>query len=661
MNFADDAPSNSQVLEVVGTGGGPRAVISPLAINFGDQPVGVASANQVVTLTNAGNQPLTISQAVLSGLDAAQFPTVSAGNACGVGTLAPNQSCEVIVNFTPVNSGLQTAEIDFVDNTGLLTGSEQIVPISGTGTGSGATPALAISPTALSFGTQPVGVTSGTQAVTLTNSGNAPLSLSSFTITGSNSTNFGFFVRGANPCPLPSGSLKPGAACTVLVDFMPQADGPVGAAFTITDNAAGSPQSVALSGTGGTSGIALSATSLNFGSQTVGAPSAQQPVAVTNTGTSPVAMTLLIAGSAPPDFTETDNCTQSPLPAGSKCTINVTFNPAETGNRSAILQISDSAPRSPQIVMLSGTAAQAAATVSPTGTINFNSELAGTSAPPVTVTLTNSGTGAAILSVSGASVNDTADFSFKNNCMAGVPAGAACTFAVTFDPAVAAASAPCGSTANTRNATLTITDNAPQSPQHIALSGNSMDYCLNPTGLNSQTVTAGGPATYQLSAGSFNGFSGAVSLTCTDPAAVSVCSVLPASINIAPGPQVPFQVSVTTTVNGEAPFGEEHNDRRVKELGISWREALLLLVILFSAWSAAVKPFPSRHFRRIQAGAMLVLLSSGLTACFASSGATTAATGTVAGTYTLTVTGTYTPAGSTTSTSRTVPLTLIVQ
>ena len=70
-----------------------------------------------------------------------------------------------------------------------------------TGTGTGVAPILTISPARCPFGTQPVGITSGTQTVTLMNTGSSLLNLSGIAITGNNSTNFGFYVKGANPCP----------------------------------------------------------------------------------------------------------------------------------------------------------------------------------------------------------------------------------------------------------------------------------------------------------------------------------------------------------------------------------------------------------------------------------------------------------------------------
>jgi Abnormal spindle-like microcephaly-assoc'd, ASPM-SPD-2-Hydin len=667
VNFMDDAPNGSQVLEVVGIGGGPLAVVSPLSVNFGNQPEGTTSSSaQVITLTNGGNQPLTVSGVVLpSGPIAGEFPLASPVSACAAKVLPPGGSCSIAINFQPQTTGFVSTQVGFVDNSGFLTGSQQVVTISGTGTG--VAPILTVAPTAISFGTQPVGITSGTQTVTLTNAGSALLNLSGFAIIGSNSTNFGFLVKGATPCPLPNGTLTAGASCTVSVDFAPQAAGPVTATLSISDNASGSPQSVALSGTGGTSGISLAPATLNFASQTVGANSAAQGVSVSNTGTTAVALSISRGGADPADFAETDNCSQSPLAPGKTCVINVTFDPAQTGTRSALVMISDNALQSPQIITLTGTAVQATAAVSPTGTVSFGGALAGTASSPVTVTIANSGTAPAVLTVTGASVTPAGNFTSTNNCTSGVPAGSSCTLTVTFTPLASPVAAPCGSTAGTKTATLTITDNAPTSPQIISLSGGAMDYCLAPSGVATQTVTAGTPATYQLVADSLDSFAGAVALTCTDPASLSTCTVQPATVNLTSGAQVPNVLSVVTATNSVAPFGASPGARHLgppvphppawSPRGSFLWAPLLLLPILLGA--ATGNRQSSRTLRFAQTGALAVLLSAGLVACFGSGTAALPPVGTTTGTYTLTVTGTFSGTGGTTA--RSVQLTLVVQ
>ena len=87
------------------------------------------------------------------------------------------------------------------------------------------------------------------QAITLSNNGPGALSIDGIGITG---TNPGDFAQ-TNNCPV---SLAINGFCTIDVTFTPQAANLRSAAVTITDNGAGSPQSVGLSGTGWSSNMA---------------------------------------------------------------------------------------------------------------------------------------------------------------------------------------------------------------------------------------------------------------------------------------------------------------------------------------------------------------------------------------------------------------------
>ncbi|MEK7755423.1 MAG: SBBP repeat-containing protein, partial [Acidobacteriota bacterium] len=106
-------------------------------------------------------------------------------------------------------------------------------------------PLVTLVPPSLSFGNHSVGTTSAPQTVTLTNSGTAPLIISTVTLTGSHP---GDFNKTADTCA--GATVAPGNTCTMTVTFGPTALGGRSAALTITDNAPDSPQSVPLSGTG---------------------------------------------------------------------------------------------------------------------------------------------------------------------------------------------------------------------------------------------------------------------------------------------------------------------------------------------------------------------------------------------------------------------------
>ena len=104
-------------------------------------------------------------------------------------------------------------------------------------------PLLSINPASFSFSNQIVGIASMTQTVTLMNTGNLPLAITSIIMGGSNPGDF----KVTNTC---GSTLAVGANCTASATFTPSALGPRAATVTVTDNAPGSPQTVTLSGTG---------------------------------------------------------------------------------------------------------------------------------------------------------------------------------------------------------------------------------------------------------------------------------------------------------------------------------------------------------------------------------------------------------------------------
>jgi parallel beta-helix repeat protein len=212
-------------------------------------------------------------------------------------------------------------------------------------------PAATVSAASLSFGSHAVDATSAAQVVTLTNSGNATLSITGIAVTGTNASDF----AQTNTC---GSSVGAGANCTISVTFTPTATGSRSASLTITDNAANSPQAVGLSGTGTNSpapAVTLSTANLTFSNQAVGTTSTAQAVSLTNSGNATLSITgIAVTGTNASDFAQSNTCGSS-VAAGANCTISVTFTPTATGSRSASLSITDNAANSPQTVSLIGT------------------------------------------------------------------------------------------------------------------------------------------------------------------------------------------------------------------------------------------------------------------------------------------------------------------
>ncbi|MBI3644892.1 MAG: choice-of-anchor D domain-containing protein [Acidobacteriales bacterium] len=124
--------------------------------------------------------------------------------------------------------------------------------------------AVSLSATKLKFGKVPIKQTSAPMSVTLTNTGTATVNISSIAPSG----DYAIFN---NTCGL---TVAPGANCIVSVTFTPTKKGARNGNLTFTDDAPGSPQIVALVGTGVS--LVLSPTSLNFGTVTVGNTSPSQ-------------------------------------------------------------------------------------------------------------------------------------------------------------------------------------------------------------------------------------------------------------------------------------------------------------------------------------------------------------------------------------------------
>lgn len=230
---------------------------------------------------------------------------------------------------------------------------------------------VSLSPSSLTFAIQLSGSTSAAQAINVRNTGSGVLDLSGITASGDFSQ--------TNTC---GSSVAPGAICAITVTFTPTASGARTGTLTLSDNALDSPQSAALSGTGGAPVAQLSASSLSFSSQGRNTTSAPQSITLTNSGNLPLNVAEIgVTG----DFAETNTC-GSKVDAGANCSIAVTFTPTATGARTGTLTIKDDAADSPQSVSLTGTGAagQLSGACQDTGTGAFPSCFAVSSPTAIT-------------------------------------------------------------------------------------------------------------------------------------------------------------------------------------------------------------------------------------------------------------------------------------
>jgi hypothetical protein len=228
VSVTDNAPGSPQLRSLTGygLGPGPAVIFSPTSLTFASQLIGSSSPPQTILLSNLGNAILAISKISVGS-------NFSQTNNCG-SSVAAGASCTITVTFTPTVIHGITGAVTVKDN---ATGSPQTAALAGTGT------YVLLSPTSLNFGTVTVGQKSAPQVVTFTNTSKSALPISGLKLTGTDSADF----SQTNTC---QPSVPAGASCTITVTFKPTTTGLRTANVSIADNGGGSPQLIALTGTG---------------------------------------------------------------------------------------------------------------------------------------------------------------------------------------------------------------------------------------------------------------------------------------------------------------------------------------------------------------------------------------------------------------------------
>jgi F5/8 type C domain/Pectate lyase superfamily protein/Abnormal spindle-like microcephaly-assoc'd, ASPM-SPD-2-Hydin len=459
---------------------GSLVSISPSAVGFGTVATGGASAAQAVTVTNSGSAAAPVSSVAISG-DFTQT------NNCG-SSIAAGASCTVNVTFRPTASGSRTGTL-----TVTAAGITNSVPLSGTGVAPG--PILTANPSSLSFVGTIVGSPSATQTVAVSNTGTTSATVSGVTTSGDFSQ--------TNTC----GTLAVGASCTVTVRFTPSAAGSRTGTLSIASNANNNPATVALSGSGigantnvaagrpATASSSVNATqaaatatdgdantywesangtfpqwlqvdlgaTYNVGRVTLKLPPAAAWATRTQTLSVQTSTDGSSFGTAVPSAAYTFNPASAntvnitvPGTAARYVRVNITANSGWAAGQVAELEVYPSGGSTPTGNL----------TASP-ASLTFASQALNTTSAAQTVTVRNTGTGAA--AISGVSV--TGDFAQTSTCGTSLAAGSSCTASVTFRPIAS----------GTRTGTLTVAS------VQVALSGTGAG------GSTSTNLAAGKP------------------------------------------------------------------------------------------------------------------------------------------------------------------------
>jgi hypothetical protein len=395
-------------------------------------------------------------------------------------------------------------------------------------------PNIAVAPAALDFGNQALSVPSATQTMTVVNAGTAALTITEITVGCPSTAACGSadFTETDNCVGTVNAG---GSTCKINVIFTPSALGALAATLSISDNAASSPQTFNLTGTGVSAGtsVTLMPTSLSFSSQGVGTVSSPQAVTISNTGTEVLTITSI---STSGDFLQTNTCgtLHNILNPGQSCTASVTFAPTASGARSGSLSIADNATGSPQTVVLAGT-----------GAAQFSLS---SSSPTTTILI---GTGSVNIPVSASGSNFTG--TITPSCSA---SGQTCTFnPATILVGQTTTLTVSGLSASTPNPfSFTVNGVSGSQANTLTLTVVFQDYTLSATPLLN-SIQAGSPAPYTIIVTPLNGFNQQVNLSCTGQPAGSNCAF--SSTGVTPNGKSPSSVALTvqTTLTSSWPRG----------------------------------------------------------------------------------------------------------
>ncbi len=443
---ANAIPSHARLLRIA-----PLSAATPLALDFPNAELNLATGPQDVTITNSGTADLQFGAKLFTPNDG-KF-SVTGGDTC-LGTLIPGAQCVVPVVFRTSTPGDVGATLKILSNdpdsptTAIaLTGSVAALPV------------ISVAPAALDFPNGTPTVPSTPKQLQITNTGDAGLVLGAKTFTPDN----GKFSIAAVPIDTCVGTLAPAASCTFSVVFQTGTVESVAATLAISSNDPLNPlKTVALTGATVAPIITVTPLALDFPNATPNVLTAGQIVQIQNNGNA-----LLVPGAktfSPNDgrfSISEDSCLGSLAPAA-VCTFKVSFLAPGPGNVAATLSLASNDPVSPvQQVALSGSALAPIIAVTPAAII-FPSVSLNLPSVPQVVTITNNGNAALQPGVKTFAPNDGRFTITADTCGGALAPTASCTFNVVFQTSTPGAAA----------ATLAIASNDVATPlKTVALTG----------------------------------------------------------------------------------------------------------------------------------------------------------------------------------------------
>ena len=397
-------------LPPMSTCSGAPVTLSSVSLNFGTVQVGVKSAPIVETVTNNQTVALNIT-GISAGGDFSQTNTCQQ-------PVAPNGTCTIDVYFTPSTTGTRTGTLTVTDS---ASNSPQTASL----TGVGATSAISVTPSSLTFSAQVLNTTSAGQKVTVTNTGFVNLTMNSIAASGG--------YGETDNCA--GATLTPGQTCTITVTLSPVTTGTLAGVLTVNDTSTGAPQLVSLTGSGQLP-VSMSA-NLSFAATNVGSTAPAQNMTVTNNQSQALTYTFATSGDYSAVGNGSSPCNGT-LAAKAKCTVAVSFTPTTNGIIKGALTITPTGASSPIAAGgMTGTGQNGAVsplTFSP-ATQSFGNVVLSTSSSKTTTIKNTTAASVNISSVTGSGFFTVAP-SGTTPCGGALAAGKSCTVTVTYTPTV---------------------------------------------------------------------------------------------------------------------------------------------------------------------------------------------------------------------------------
>src|SRR5208337_4617613 len=241
VTVTSNASGSPLTVNLSGAGVQAGLSVTPSTYNFGSVVDG-QTKTQALTLTNTGTATLTISSVTASGTG------YSVSGLTTPATVAAGQSTTMTAQFSPTTAGSLPGTVSISSN---APGSPATVSLTGTGVAAAIT--MTPSPSSVAFGNVTVG-SSGSQSVSITNTGNSSVTISQVTVNAKDVSVSGITT------PV---TLTPSQATSMTVKFSPTSSENVSGNVTVSDTQ-GASAVIPVTGTGVQAALSITPASFSF-------------------------------------------------------------------------------------------------------------------------------------------------------------------------------------------------------------------------------------------------------------------------------------------------------------------------------------------------------------------------------------------------------------